>query len=185
MAGDRDGGADGAAQGQCLGDHRLGGPAVGRRRIDGQPGGRHRRPGLADHRRPAGRRRPPLRPQQGGVFLRRAGRDHDLRRRGLDHLPGHRSPAQPPAAGIARHRPRRFDHGRRPQRHRRADPDQGRHAPPLHHPARRRQAPDGRRVHLGRGRGGPGVGVADRLELAGSGDRDPGGREHPGLSATG
>jgi hypothetical protein len=56
------------AQDHGLVHHRLGGPAVGRHGVAGEPGQRGVWPGDGDDCGPPGRRRPPLRPPQGRVF---------------------------------------------------------------------------------------------------------------------
>ena len=84
---DRGGGAHHRAEDAGLVDHRFGRPAVGRDGVAGQPGQRDVRAGDGDDRPAAGRRRPPLRPPQGRVFLLRfrGPADH---RRGAGHRLG-------------------------------------------------------------------------------------------------
>ena len=77
---------------------------------------RARRPGGRPLRRHAAGRQPPLRPHQGGVFLRRAGRRADRAGRGAHPARGLAGLAGAARAGTAGARPRGLGRGHRRQR---------------------------------------------------------------------
>ena len=137
-------------------DHRVGRPAVRRRRVGRQPRRGGRGPGRPHGRDQARGQEPPLRAQQGGVLLGRGRGDDDLRRRRRDPGQLDRAVPEPAAAGERRGRAGRLGGRLGRQRAGGPGPPAGGLAVPVDHADRRRQAPDDGRVDLGgRRRRGP------------------------------